>query len=46
MKQTKNEITRETAPEYPDLDQALEMLAQEAAGAPPTGIFYYDGGTQ
>ena len=29
-----------------DLDQALEMLAQEAAGAPPTGIFYYDGGTQ
>ena len=32
---------------YPDLfadvdvGQALRMLAEEAAGAPPTGIFYY-----
>ena len=34
MKQTKNEITRETAPEYPDLDQALEQLAGEVPPMP------------
>ena len=28
-----------------DLDEALDMLVQEAAGSSPGGIFYYTGGT-
>ena len=29
-----------------DLDEALQMLMEEAAGSLPTGIYYYQGGTQ
>ena len=29
-----------------DLDEALEMLIQEAAGSVPEGIYYYSGGSR